>query len=205
MKTNFANAASPESRRLAELEKKKAALDRELYDARESVARSAHAYDPAPGLWDAGPGNWEPAQPESDARPSPWDEAADKYHPGRVVKGKVTRLADFGAFVELEPAIEGLIHISELAPQRVHRVKDIVQVGQEVQVMVLSFDPANRRISLSLKAALKAAEEEAPAEEEEDEEEYVPPPPRVRTTPLRGGIGSATPLVNPPPAEPGQS
>ena len=79
MKTNFANAASPESRRLAELEKKKAALDRELYDARESVARSAHAYDPAPGLWDAGPGNWEPAEPESEAPPSPWEEAACRW------------------------------------------------------------------------------------------------------------------------------
>ena len=69
----------------------------------------------------------------------------------------------------------------------------------------MSFDAANRRISLSLKAALKAAEAEAPAEEEEDEEEYVPPPPRVRTTPLRGGIGSGTPLFGQPPGEPGQS
>src|SRR5262249_55775052 len=119
--------------------------------------------------------------------PSPWDSIFDRYAPGSVVTGKVSRLADFGAFVELEPAIEGLIHISELAPQRVHRVKDIVQVGQEVRVMVLSVDPTQRRISLSLKAALvKEAEPEA---EEEEEEEYTPPPPRPRTTPLRGGIG----------------
>src|SRR5207245_3920331 len=67
--------------------------------------------------------------------PSPWDNIFDRYAPGSVVLGKVSRLADFGAFVELEPAIEGLIHISELAPQRVHRVKDITQVGQEVKVM----------------------------------------------------------------------
>src|SRR5262249_13751999 len=53
---------------------------------------------------------------------SPWDGAAEKYHSGSVVTGKVTRLMDFGAFVELEPAVEGLIHISELAPQRVRRV-----------------------------------------------------------------------------------
>ena len=59
---------------------------------------------------------------------SPWDNIQEKYIPGHVVKGKVSRLADFGAFVELEPAVEGLIHISELAPQRVFRVKDIVQV-----------------------------------------------------------------------------
>ena len=117
---------------------------------------------------------------------SPWDDVATKYPPGKTVSGKVTRLADFGAFVELEPAIEGLIHISELAPQRVHRAKDIVQVGQEVQVMVLSIDPAQRRISLSLKAALAKA---APEEDEAEEEDYVPPPPRPPRTDLRGGIG----------------
>ena len=120
--------------------------------------------------------------------PSPWDDVASRYPPGKVVPGKVTRLADFGAFVELEPAIEGLIHISELAPQRVFRARDIVQVGQDVQVMVLSVDPAQRRISLSLKAAV-AAEAPPAAEEEEEEEEYTPPPPRPRTTPLRGGLG----------------
>ena len=119
--------------------------------------------------------------------PSPWDDISTKYPPGKVVGGKVTRLADFGAFVELEPAIEGLIHISELAPQRVFRAKDIVQVGQEVQVMVLSLDPAQHRISLSLKAALAKAPAPA-ASEEEDEEDYVPEPPRPRTTPLRGGL-----------------
>jgi small subunit ribosomal protein S1 len=118
---------------------------------------------------------------------SPWDDAAAKYPPSAIVDGKVTRLMDFGAFVELEPAIEGLIHISELAPQRVHRVRDIVQVGQEVKVMVLNVDPGQRRISLSLKAALPK-EPEAPVEEEE--EEVAPSrPARPRATPLRGGIG----------------
>ena len=93
---------------------------------------------------------------------------------------------DFGAFVELEPGVEGLIHISELAPQRVRRVGDIVQEGQEVQVKVLTVDPSQRRISLSLKAALP---EEVPAEEEEDETPVEVKPPKPRTTPLRGGIG----------------
>jgi small subunit ribosomal protein S1 len=120
--------------------------------------------------------------------PSPWDNIFDRYAPGAVVTGKVSRLADFGAFVELEPAIEGLIHISELAPQRVHRVKDIVQAGQEVKVMVLSVDATQHRISLSLKAAL-AKEVEPESAEEEEEEDYIPPPPRPRTTPLRGGLG----------------
>jgi small subunit ribosomal protein S1 len=120
--------------------------------------------------------------------PSPWDHVAENYPAGKVVSGKVTRLAEFGAFVELEPAVEGLIHISELSPQRVRRVKDIVQEGQEVQVMILSVDAAQRRISLSLKAAL-AKEAPPPEEEEEPEEEPTTKPLRPRTTPLRGGIG----------------
>ena len=118
---------------------------------------------------------------------SPWDHAAANYPPNSVVKGTVTRLMEFGAFVELEPGVEGLVHISELANQRVRRVADVVQPGQEVQVTVLRVDPAQRKISLSLKAAAaKPTEGEAPAEEEEE------PPARrsrPRTTPLRGGIG----------------
>jgi len=119
---------------------------------------------------------------------SPWDDAAAKYPVSTIVSGMVTRLMDFGAFVELEPAIEGLIHISELAPQRVHRVRDIVQVGQDVQVMVLNVDPGQRRISLSLKAALPN-EPESSSEEEAEEVEAPVRPARPRTTPLRGGIG----------------
>ena len=121
---------------------------------------------------------------------SPWDDVADKYHTGQVVTGKVTRLMDFGAFVELEPAVEGLIHISELAPQRVRRVIDVVKADQEVLVMIMNVDPAQRRISLSLKAALpKEPEPEAVAGEEPEEDETPAAPPRPRTTPLRGGIG----------------
>jgi small subunit ribosomal protein S1 len=119
---------------------------------------------------------------------SPWEQVETKYPTGAVVKGKVTRLMEFGAFVELEPGIEGLIHISELAPQRVRRVIDVVQSGQEVSVMVLRVDPAQRKISLSLKQAQPKEEPEAP-EEEEAEAEVPVKPPKPRTTPLRGGIG----------------
>jgi small subunit ribosomal protein S1 len=118
---------------------------------------------------------------------SPWEQAGAKYMPNTVVHGKVTRLMDFGAFVELEPGVEGLIHISELSPQRVRRVIDVVQQGQEVDVMVLRVDPAQRKISLSLKQALPKEEPETAAEEEEEAAEVKPP--RPRTTPLRGGIG----------------
>jgi small subunit ribosomal protein S1 len=117
--------------------------------------------------------------------PSPWDSVDANYPLNSVVTGKVTRLMEFGAFVELEPGVEGLVHISELAPQRVRRVADIVQGGQEVRVMVLAVDRNQRRISLSLKAAMPEESDE-PVEEEE---EIAVKPPRPRTTPLRGGLG----------------
>jgi small subunit ribosomal protein S1 len=118
---------------------------------------------------------------------SPWDNIETKYPVNSVVSGKITRLMDFGAFTELEPGVEGLIHISELAPQRIRRVGDIVQIGQEVQVMVVRIDPAQRRISLSLKAAMPKEPETAT---DEISEEVETPKPKTWTTPLRGGIGN---------------
>jgi small subunit ribosomal protein S1 len=119
--------------------------------------------------------------------PSPWDRAPEKYARGMTVKGKVTRVMDFGAFVEIEPAIEGLIHISELSPNRVRRVADLVQPGQEVEVRILKIEPEARRLSLSLRPLLKTEEPEAEEEEEEDETPAAPPP--VRKVPLKGGLG----------------
>lgn len=118
--------------------------------------------------------------------PSPWDTIEDRLERGMTVRGKVTRLMDFGAFVELEPGIEGLIHVSEIANNRVYRVKDHVQEGQEVEVRVLDVNPETRRISLSLKplAGVPAAE---PEPEEDDD---APPAPKPeRKVPLRGGLG----------------
>lgn len=99
---------------------------------------------------------------------SPWDAFAERVKTGARVNGKVTRTTDFGAFVEVEPGIEGLIHISELSTQRVRRVRDIVDVGQPVEVEVLSVDTAARRMALSLKS-IKRAEEVAAEEAEEAE------------------------------------
>jgi small subunit ribosomal protein S1 len=117
---------------------------------------------------------------------SPWDQVSANYPENTIVPGTVTRLMDFGAFVELEPGIEGLVHISELAPQRVRRVGDVVQPQQQVQVKILRVDQAQRKISLSLKAVQAEAEE---VESETPEAENPQAPPRRRTTPLRGGIG----------------
>ncbi len=119
--------------------------------------------------------------------PSPWESAPDRYHRGTMVKGKVTRTSEFGAFVELEPGIEGLIHVSELSPTRVRRVSDIVQLGQEVEVRILKVEPESRRISLSLLPDPRKASLEAEPEVEEDE---TPPAPKPeRKVPLRGGLG----------------
>jgi small subunit ribosomal protein S1 len=122
--------------------------------------------------------------------PSPWETAAQKYSRGTLVPGKVTRIMDFGAFVELEPGIEGLIHISELSPNRVRRVADIVKPGQDVEVRVLKVEPEDRKIALSLLPSPKGV---APAEVEEekpDDAEQTPPAPApVRKVPLKGGLG----------------
>lgn len=121
----------------------------------------------------------------------PWETIHDRYGIGQVVTGTVTRLKEFGAFVELEPGVEGLIHISELARRRVFRVSDIVKEGQEVQVKVLNIDAPEQRISLSLREALP---EEKPAKSPEEEEEKAvdepAPPPRPRNPNLRGGVGN---------------
>src|SRR5947209_6632016 len=117
------------------------------------------------------------------------DDIESRYHHSYVYKGKVTRVMDFGAFVELEPGVEGLVHISELSPQRIRTVSDVVQEGQEVEVMVLRIDPAQRKMSLSLKAALLEKENQVEGADDEAEEEVAVKPPRPRTTPLRGGVG----------------
>lgn len=85
--------------------------------------------------------------------PNPWDGIDQKYPAGAIVRGKVVRLATFGAFVELEPGIDGLIHISQLADHHVTRPGEVVSVGEELEVKVLRVDPEERRVSLSLREA----------------------------------------------------
>jgi small subunit ribosomal protein S1 len=88
-------------------------------------------------------------------QPEPWDDAAEKYKTGERVRGTVSRLMDFGAFVELEPGVEGLVHISEMSwVKRVQKPSDIVKPGESVEAVILSVNPAERRISLGLKQAL---------------------------------------------------
>ena len=83
----------------------------------------------------------------------PWKEIDQKYKIGDLVHGKVTKLASFGAFVQLQDDIDGLVHISQLSEEHVAKVKDILKVGQEVEARVIKVDKAERRIGLSIKAA----------------------------------------------------
>lgn len=93
-------------------------------------------------------------------RSEPWGEIGDRYSVGQLVKARVTKLATFGAFAQLEPGIEGLIHISELSDERIQHPKSVVREGDEVTVKVLRIEPERRRLGLSLKQA-QAEEEEA--------------------------------------------
>lgn len=121
----------------------------------------------------------------------PWTNVDQKYPVGTLVKGAVSRLANFGAFVKLGPGVEGLIHISELSHQHVRNVGQILKEGQPVEVKILTVDPEAQRIALSLKATLPAPEPAKAAEPEVDE------PPREmavpkRKGPLKGGLGKVS-------------
>ncbi len=114
-------------------------------------------------------------------QPKPWDVAPQKYPEGSVVIGKVVRITTFGAFVELEPGVDGLVHISQCATTRIDKVEDAVTVGDEINVKVLSIDPQAKRISLSIRALLEGdeppkAHAEKPKESNEPEivDEIVP-------------------------------
>lgn len=103
-------------------------------------------------------------------QPDPWKSLPDRYPPGTPVKGKVTGLTDFGVFVEIEPGIEGLIHISELDYTRVEKPSDLFKKGDEVEAVILNIDPVEQRISLSRKRLLTPpAPTPRPEEAEEGE------------------------------------
>ena len=92
-------------------------------------------------------------------QPDPWTTLNERHPVGSKLGGKITKVADFGVFVELEPGIEGLVHVSELRDERVEHPKDVCKEGDEVQVKVLDIDPNERKVSLSIKAALHEGED----------------------------------------------
>ncbi len=120
------------------------------------------------------------------AQPDPWDGVLDGFEEQSLTKGRVTRLADFGAFVEVAPGVEGLVHISELADRRVKSCGEVVQVGEEIEARVLGVDKENRRISLSLRQVKEPEQASAPSFAAAE----TLKPKKKRKKPLRGGLAS---------------
>ena len=96
---------------------------------------------------------------------NPWNGAAEKYAVGNVVKGVVARMTDFGAFVELAPGVDALLHVSQIAKEHVEKPSDVLKVGQEIEAKVVDFNEEEKKISLSMKALLAPEEEEEVTEE----------------------------------------
>jgi small subunit ribosomal protein S1 len=91
---------------------------------------------------------------------NPWNGATEKYAIGNIVKGKVARMTDFGAFVELAPGVDALLHVSQISQEHVEKPADVLKIGQEVEAKIVDFNEADKKISLSIKA-LSVAEEAA--------------------------------------------
>ncbi len=102
---------------------------------------------------------------------NPWIDAASKYAVGSIVKGKVARMADFGAFIELEPGIDALLHVSQISRERVEKPSDVLKNGQEIEAKVVDFNKENNKISLSMKALSAPAEDKAEEDAGENPEE----------------------------------
>ena len=102
---------------------------------------------------------------------NPWINASEKYAPGTVVTGKVARMTDFGAFVELTPGVDALLHVSQISRDHVEKPSDVLSIGQEITAKIVDFNEDARKISLSMKAIAPENEEAAGAEEVPAEEE----------------------------------
>ena len=102
---------------------------------------------------------------------NPWKDAAVKYAVGNVVTGKVARMTDFGAFVELETGVDALLHVSQISKEHIEKPSDVLKTGEEVTAKVVDFNEDDKKISLSVKALLAPEPEEAPAEEAAEDED----------------------------------
>ena len=99
---------------------------------------------------------------------NPWKDAAEKYAVGNVVTGVVARMTDFGAFVEMAPGVDALLHVSQISKEHVEKPSDVLNIGQEIEAKIVDFNEAEKKISLSIKALVSANEETTEAESEEE-------------------------------------
>ena len=131
----------------------------------------------------------------------PWStDIPDRYQPGQLIKGKITKITNFGVFVGLEDGLEGLLHISELSDEKVENPEDLVKVGEEVEVKVLRVDTDERKIGLSKRRVGWSAEQEAAAAKEEGIATGALSASGAANVPaseLKGGLGDSGPLIKP--------
>ena len=99
---------------------------------------------------------------------NPWKDAAEKYAVGSVVTGRVARMTSFGAFIELEPGVDALLHVSQIAKEHIEKPADVLKVGEEITAKVVDFNDEDKKISLSIKAMLAPEPKEEAVEENED-------------------------------------
>jgi small subunit ribosomal protein S1 len=105
--------------------------------------------------------------------PDPWQQVANEHPVGSIVKGKITSLTDFGAFVEIREGVEGMIHISEVSSAKIENLASVLSVGQEVEAMILRLNPEQKKIGLSIKALEEAQEKKTMATHETKGSEKV--------------------------------
>ena len=103
---------------------------------------------------------------------NPWKDAESKYGVGNEVTGKVARMTDFGAFIELEPGVDALLHVSQISKEHIEKPSDVLKTGEEVTAKVVDFNSEDKKISLSIKALL-APEPEAEKEEVKEDADVV--------------------------------
>ncbi len=131
--------------------------------------------------------------------PNPWANIAEKYPSGKIVDGKVVRLAPFGAFIELEPGVDGLAHISQLADKRINNPAEVLTVGQAVKTKILEFDEAKGKISLTLKGLTEEQEKAQVSAYLEKQE--APPAPTIGEMTGAAAVSENTKTADNAPAE----
>ena len=102
---------------------------------------------------------------------NPWKNAAEKYAVGTIITGVIARMTDFGAFVELAPGVDALLHVSQISKEHVDKPADVLNIGQEIEAKIVDFNEEEKKISLSLKALLAPTEEPAETYDQEQDED----------------------------------
>ncbi|MCQ2391020.1 MAG: 30S ribosomal protein S1 [Kiritimatiellae bacterium] len=125
------------------------------------------------------------------AQTDPWTEIVSKYQVGSLVKGKVSKIASFGAFIELEDGVDGLVHISQISDQRIEKVRDVLKEGDEVEARVVKVDRGERRIGLSIRAVNMTEDEIKALEAESVETETAPASTTTQGSEQLGSLGAA--------------